>query len=241
MGNYNGKIQSVRRRYDSLRNFVGKNQVHLAGDVLCVSTKNNDVYDLFLYADGVSDFITLYKNRGNVSPGGSVPVEPNNDGRINTFGEILYLLRNLPEGSDLGAIVDAIDKKGLTEEERQILDDMSGDQLSEEDIENIYFPKNVNGISADESGEAVILMLEGENIEDDDTIEWTITVDGTALEPIEATGTTLTLDAEKSATFKAAKAVTAQIYVGGYESEAFTLKGSADHNVNGEEARNEDI
>ena len=31
MANYNGKIQSVRRRYDSLRNFIGRNEVYKAG------------------------------------------------------------------------------------------------------------------------------------------------------------------------------------------------------------------
>lgn len=62
MVNYNGKIQNVRRRYDSVRNFVGKNEVHKAGDILCVSTKNDDDYNLFLRADGKSTFLQLLKN-----------------------------------------------------------------------------------------------------------------------------------------------------------------------------------
>lgn len=62
MANYNGKIQNVRRRYDSIRNFVGKNEVHKAGDILCVSTKNDDDYNLFLRADGKSTFLQLLKN-----------------------------------------------------------------------------------------------------------------------------------------------------------------------------------
>ena len=63
MTNYNGKIQNVRRRYDSIRAFIGKNEVHKAGDVLCVSTKNDDDYNLFLEADGKSTFIELLKKR----------------------------------------------------------------------------------------------------------------------------------------------------------------------------------
>lgn len=61
MANYNGKIQNVRRRYDSIRNFVGKNEVHKAGDILCVSPKNDDDYTLFLHADGKSTFLQLLK------------------------------------------------------------------------------------------------------------------------------------------------------------------------------------
>ena len=63
MTNYNGKIQNVRRRYDSIRAFIGKNEVHKAGDVLCVSTKNDDDYNLFLEADGKSTFVELLKKR----------------------------------------------------------------------------------------------------------------------------------------------------------------------------------
>ena len=63
MTNYNGKIQNVRRRYDSIRAFIGKNEVHKAGDILCVSTKNDDDYNLFLKADGKSTFIELLKKR----------------------------------------------------------------------------------------------------------------------------------------------------------------------------------
>ena len=57
---YNGKRVRVWRRYDSLKNFIGENKVYQLGDILCVSTRNNDDYDLFLEADGKSRFIDLY-------------------------------------------------------------------------------------------------------------------------------------------------------------------------------------
>ena len=69
---YNGKVQNARRLYNSLRNFVGENKVHLPGDILCISLRNNDRYDLFLMADGVSTFIKLLKKYrdGEIAPVG---------------------------------------------------------------------------------------------------------------------------------------------------------------------------
>ena len=139
MKNYNGKIQSVRRRYDSLKNFIARNEVHMAGDVLCVSTKNNDTYDLFLDADGVSTFLQLYAKRNSGgSSHGNVPVGGNSDGQINTFDEIVALLQGLPEGSNLKTILDNINTDGMSEEEKQALDDLvnGGDYTEEEAAED---------------------------------------------------------------------------------------------------------
>ena len=137
MNNYNGQTQNVRRRYDSLQNFVGKNEVYNRGDILCVSTRNNDVYDLLLDADGVSTFITLYNRwKNGESASGTVPVAPNADGHVNTFDEIVALLQGLPEGSNLKEIIDAIDKSGLTDEEREQLERIANaEEVSEEDLE----------------------------------------------------------------------------------------------------------
>ena len=138
MNNYNGQTQNVRRRYDSLQNFIGRNEVYNRGDILCVSTRNNETYDLMLDADGVSNFITLYnrwKNGGETS--GTIPVAPNADGHINTFDEIVSLLHGLPEGTNLKEVLDAIDKSGLSDEEREQLEKIAdADQVSEEDLEN---------------------------------------------------------------------------------------------------------
>ena len=63
------KIEHISRIYDTLRNFVGNNEIHKLGDILFVSTKNNKDYDLIIHADGVSNFITLYNKENG---GGSM-------------------------------------------------------------------------------------------------------------------------------------------------------------------------
>ena len=153
MKNYNGKIQSVRRRYDSLRNFIGKNEVHMAGDILCVSTKNNDTYDLYIDADGVHTFLQLYKMKKNGE--GSVPVDSNNDGKLNTFDEIVKLLEGLPEGSNLKAILDNINTDGLTEEEKQALEEIvNSDEPTEEELEDEWEQAMQNAMNGDGTSEA---------------------------------------------------------------------------------------
>lgn len=155
MTNYNGKIQSVRRRYDSLRNFIGRNEVYKAGDILCVSTKNDDDYDLFLDADGVSTFIQLYnrwKNGGGTTPSGQ---GSNNDGHLNTFDEIVALLEGMPEGSNLKQILDGINTDGLTEEEKQALYDLvNAEEVSEEDLNDMWNEamQNAEGGGTQEAG-----------------------------------------------------------------------------------------
>lgn len=67
MEDYNEKKESLQRHYNSLKNYVGENRVYKYGDVLFVSTKNNEHYDLFLTADGVSDFRTLVKKEAEKS------------------------------------------------------------------------------------------------------------------------------------------------------------------------------
>ena len=60
--NYNGKVESISRRYNSLKNFIGDNTIYKAGEILCVSTKDNGYYDVTLEADGELPFRALYKN-----------------------------------------------------------------------------------------------------------------------------------------------------------------------------------
>ena len=58
--NFYGKRERMMRHYDSLKNFVGRNEVFLGGDVLYVSTNNNGAFDMVLFADGTSTFNELY-------------------------------------------------------------------------------------------------------------------------------------------------------------------------------------
>lgn len=70
--NFNGRTSAVRRKYGTLRSFVGWNEIHPCGDILCISLRNNDRYDLFLMADGVSKFNDLLRKyrSGEIQPAG---------------------------------------------------------------------------------------------------------------------------------------------------------------------------
>ena len=57
---------------------------------------------------------------------GGIELEENNNGKIDTFGEIVALLKNLPEGSNLKQIIEAIDMKTLSEEEKAKLEELAG-------------------------------------------------------------------------------------------------------------------
>ena len=59
----NGYHEPLLRIYDSYKNFVGENKVYRYGDVLYVSTHNNDEYDMFLTADGKHSFIELFTQK----------------------------------------------------------------------------------------------------------------------------------------------------------------------------------
>ena len=56
---------------------------------------------------------------------GNIELEENDNGKIDTFNEIIALLKNLPEGSNLKQIIDAIDMKTLTEEEKAKLEELA--------------------------------------------------------------------------------------------------------------------
>ena len=138
MTNYNGKIQNVRRRYDSIRNFVGKNEVHKAGDILCVSTKNDEDYNLFLRADGKSTFLQLLKNA--VTPS---KVGPNTVGSEQIVNDSVKLEDLDPE---IRALLEELDSyEVLTPEEAK---DKVEDIISQLDPD--YSP---NGAALDTSGD----------------------------------------------------------------------------------------
>lgn len=88
MAAYDGKSEPTLRRYNSLKFYIGENGTYKCGDVLYVSTKNNDRYDLILVADGVSDFRTLVKKESE-KEGSKIIVteEPNGVLRIKIVDE----------------------------------------------------------------------------------------------------------------------------------------------------------
>ena len=118
MANYNGKKESMCRRYDSLRHFVGQNRVFPCGDVLCVSTRNNDDYNVFIMADGRSNFVTLYKK---YLIGGGI-------------------ISDVPEGSVGTAqlVPGAVTPDKLSPEVLAGLDELNNIKITDEDIENWF-------------------------------------------------------------------------------------------------------
>lgn len=67
---------------------------------------------------------------------GGIELDENEDGEINSFGEIVKLLKGLPEGSNLKEILDNIDTTGLSEEEREALDSLvNNEEITEEELE----------------------------------------------------------------------------------------------------------
>lgn len=60
---YNGKREQVSRIFGTLKYFSGENRIYKLGELLYVSTANDEDYDLVLDADGHSTFMELYENR----------------------------------------------------------------------------------------------------------------------------------------------------------------------------------
>lgn len=77
----NGEVRSVRKKYDSLKNWLAYDPIEEGGTVIRVSTKNDEVYDVTIIADGKRSFRKLYekfKNGGQLdggAGGGSVSEE----------------------------------------------------------------------------------------------------------------------------------------------------------------------
>ena len=74
------RIEPSERIYDGLSNFIGENKVFKGGDVLYVTTKDNDVYDVILLADGVSTFRDLFYN-GSRFTGNKITVTEEDGGQ----------------------------------------------------------------------------------------------------------------------------------------------------------------
>lgn len=105
-----------------------------------------------------------------------------------------------------------------------VKDQLAGNSLTDDDLENIYFEPNVTDISADTTGENVVLNAEAENIDDNEAVTWKIDIDGTVSE-VDNVGTSLTLDSDQTAAFFAAEMVKVQLLCSDYESEWFDISG----------------
>ena len=151
MGNYNGDVESVRRRYDSLKGFIAKNEVYKVGDILCVSVNNDGNYDLFLYADGKSKFSELYKRYRN---GGSTLVPPGTIGETELTDELREKIEAGGGGhlgpSTVGSdeIIDGgVHMEDLDDDVKEGLDELNNISLTDEELEEIF-----TGESTEEAG-----------------------------------------------------------------------------------------
>lgn len=107
----------------------------------------------------------------------------------------------------------------LSEEVRDgLIQNMTGD-----DIENIFFPPQVTGITADALGGDVILTAVAENISDDEEVTWDISFDGVKRE-MDGNGTTLTLDGTLSEMFRSATSVSVSLSCSDYVSGIYVVK-----------------
>lgn len=62
-GNFYGRKERMARFYNSLKNYVGDNELFKCGDVLYVSTRNNGSFDMIITADGIHRFCDLYRSK----------------------------------------------------------------------------------------------------------------------------------------------------------------------------------
>ncbi|MCR5818697.1 MAG: hypothetical protein K6F89_06340 [Prevotella sp.] len=103
-----------------LRSFVigTKNTFSLTGSV------SGQQYRLRCALRPVSCDITAISSSGGSSSIGDIPVDVNEDGEVNTLKEVVDAFGGFPEGTTI----------------KEALDEIEGGGLTEEDLENIFFP-----------------------------------------------------------------------------------------------------
>ena len=150
----------------------------------------------------------------------------NNNGKIGSLVELLNMVRNIPDNVTFESYIEsvvqhaAIDEETLKRIVREVVDEKEAEgQLTEDDIENIFFPPEVTAITV--SGHTIAATAE--NIDDDEAVTWVLDIDGTESE-VDGTGTTLTLDEPMQAAYDAAASVTVRLICSDYESGTYTLK-----------------
>ena len=59
------KVEFLRRFYDSLRGWTNENPIIKRGNIICVSTKDDGVYDIVFMSDGKNTFLKQLDNFKN--------------------------------------------------------------------------------------------------------------------------------------------------------------------------------
>lgn len=105
----------------------------------------------------------------------------------------------------------------------EVKEQLAGNQLTDDDLENIFFPPEVTAITSEATSNQVVLTATAENIEDEESVTWHIDTDGEVTE-IDSTGTSLTLNETQAAKFRSASVVKVRLECSDYESEWFDMK-----------------
>ena len=109
----------------------------------------------------------------------------------------------------------------------EVKDKLIGDGWTEQDEENVWFPPLVTNITADTTGENVVLVAEAENIDEDEDVTWELTFDSEEPLELESTGTVLELTTAQTQAFHDAVVVSVKLFCSDYESEPYTVKADA--------------
>ena len=107
----------------------------------------------------------------------------------------------------------------------EVKDQLAGNTLTDDDLENIYFEPNVTSITGEDVEGGFVLTAEAENIDDDEAVTWDIDTDGQVTE-IEDTGTSLTLSEQLSAAVRNAQSSKVRLHCSDYVSEWFDILGT---------------
>lgn len=70
---------------------------------------------------------------------GAIEIDGNEDGKLNTYDEIVKFLQGMPEGANLKEMMDHIDPSGLTPEEQQAIEELiNAEDITDEAAEDMW-------------------------------------------------------------------------------------------------------
>lgn len=70
---------------------------------------------------------------------GGIEIEENEDGKLNSYEEIVKFLQGLPEGANLKEILEDIDTSGLTPDQQQAIEELvNAEDITDEAAEDMW-------------------------------------------------------------------------------------------------------
>jgi hypothetical protein len=131
------------------------------------------------------------------------------------------IFRKIKQRFDLERVKTTEDIKAVEDK----FDAIVSDNLTYDDLENIFFEPVVRSIEADTTGENVILSAQTDNIKEDEEVTWHIYLDS-AEEPVDvdSKGTVLQLTMTQTEMFNNASVVEVMLSCSDYDSQKYTVK-----------------